>query len=90
MKCKIEINGRISGNYTLLKKMGMRSEGYIKGVFNSFYLIYNSIGDAKKDIKEAFQGLKSDEPDYYKEGGISKQSDNSFLSYDASTAKIVY
>lgn len=90
MKCKIEITGQISGNYTLLRKLGMRSEGYIKGTFNSFYIIYNNIGDAKKDIKEAFQSLKSDEPDYYKEGGIYKQSDNSFLNYDASTAKIIY
>lgn len=90
MKCKIEITGQISGNYTLLRKLGIRSQGYKKGMFNSFSIFYNSVGDAKKDIKEAFQSLKSDEPDYYKNGGISKQSSNSFLDYDASTAKLVY
>lgn len=88
MKCTIEITGQINGNHRLLNNLGMRSDEHKKGMFNSYTLFYNRVGDAKKDIRDAFMSMRMDEPDFYKSGGISKSRDNSSIYYDASVAKV--
>jgi len=42
--------------------------------------------EAKEELRKAYWRLKKEEPDY---DMITKSKDNTYLSYDASTAKII-
>lgn len=85
MKTTIKITGQVSGNFTLLGKM----RNYTKktnGQFNSFTLHYDSISEAKNDIKTAYKSFINEETEF--KSMISKSSDSTSLKYDASYAKI--
>ena len=83
MKAQIKISGQISGNFTLLR--ALNNGNYSKGMFNSFYIKFNTIGEAKKAIASAYKKLKSEET----ECRITKYKDNSGMNYDASNAEIL-
>lgn len=86
MKAQIQITGQIMGNFTLLRKLN--SGDYTKNRFNSFTINFNTIGEAKKAMREAYKDLKKE----CKEQNIPLPSiakDASFLNYDASQANIL-
>lgn len=47
MKAQITISGRISGNFTLLRKLNNGTK--VDGMFNSFHLYFESVGEAKNN-----------------------------------------
>ena len=86
MKIKIKISGQIGGNSELLRKLN--SGDYSKGMFNSFYIEYQSMKEAKKAMNEAYKSLKQE----CRESQVplpSISKDKKYLSYDASNAKIL-
>lgn len=83
MKAKILIKGQIGGNFRILSKLS-NYESKNDTLFNSFTLIYNSVGDAKKDIRKAIKSLKNDDIQPTWRDRINK--DATHLSYDASEA----
>ena len=86
MKVKIKISGQINGNFTLLNKLN--SGDYSKGMFNSFYIDYQSMREAKKAMNEAYKTLKQE----CRESQVplpSISKDKKYLSYDASRAEIL-
>ncbi|MBK5213381.1 MAG: hypothetical protein JJE55_06950 [Flavobacteriaceae bacterium] len=87
MTTSIIISGQISGNHTLHNAICTYESETKKLNFNNYEIIFPTKGKAVKALSEAFQTLKNDEVDYYKQGGISYVR-GSFLSYDASNAKI--
>lgn len=87
MKAQIQISGQIGGNFTLLNKLNTL-DGYKKTMFGGFLINYKTIGEAKKAMKAAYKELKQE----CKESNCALPSiakDASFLSYDASEAKIL-
>jgi hypothetical protein len=86
MKAQILITGQISGNYKLLHACNTIDSETNKTMFNGFKIVFNTMREARKAIKNAYKELKKDEPDFYKAGGIGFYNDS--LSYDASTAKL--
>jgi hypothetical protein len=87
MKTSIIISGQISGNLTLHNAISTFESETKKLNFNNYEIIFPTKGKAIKALSKAFQTLKNDEVDYYKQGGISYQRGSS-LSYDASNARI--
>lgn len=88
MKAQIRITGQISGNFELARKMRNYTEKK-NGMFNAFTFSYNSIKEAKDDLRQAYKSLCDDDPEMKgKLGGIRKSKDNSSLYYDASQANI--
>ena len=86
MKAKIFISGQIMGNRTLLNAIYCCDvEG---GMFNSYHCYFDSIGDAKKAIRDANKSIKQD-LDADKRHCLAMAKDASFLSWDASTAQIL-
>jgi hypothetical protein len=83
MKAQILITGQIGGNFKILSKMS-NYEIKRNGMFNSFSLIYNSVSDAKKDIRKAIKSLKSD--DDYPSSRDRINKDATHLTYDSSEA----
>jgi len=84
MKTKISITGQISGNTTLVNAIGGEVK---KGMFNSFIITFPTKGLAVKAIRQAYKYLKNEEPEF--KHGIKSNKERTFLSYDASQAKIV-
>ena len=86
MKAKIFISGQIMGNRTLLNAISCYD---VKdGMFNSYHCYFDSLGDAKKAIREANKTIKQDS-DADQKQCLSMAKDASFLSWDASTAQIL-
>ena len=85
MKCKIQITGGISGNRIIEMKLHNSIETK-KIRFNGIDCFYDTVGQAKKDIAYAYEMLKTEEPEFEI---ITKMYDNTGVSYDASTAKII-
>ena len=86
MKAKIFISGQIMGNRTLLNAISCYD---VKdGMFNSYHCYFDSIGDAKKAIREANKTIKQD-LDADQSNCLSMAKDASFLRWDASTAQIL-
>lgn len=86
MKAKIFISGQIMGNRTLLNAISCYD---VKdGMFNSYHCYFDSLGDAKKAIREANKTIKQD-LDTDQKPCLSMAKDASFLSWDASTAQIL-
>lgn len=82
MKAQIRITGGIMSASAIARKM-VNYESKGNGRFNTIVLKYNSITDAKKDIKKAYADLKAEG-----ETDISKYADNSSMEYDAGRASI--
>jgi putative hemolysin len=86
MNVEIQITGQISGNFALLNKLN--NNAYKKGMFNSFIIYCQTIGEAKKLMRLAYKQLKRECIDSdCKLPSISKC--NEYLSYDASRAEII-
>ena len=83
MKAQILITGQIGGNFKILSKMS-NYESKKDGSFNSFWLDYNSVADAKKDIRNAMRSIKRD--DDYPSSRDKINKDATHLSYDSSEA----
>jgi hypothetical protein len=81
MKAQIHITGQIGGNFKLLSKLnnGTKKEG----MFNSFFLTFNSVKEAKEAMKEAYKDLKQNDELKWNERLINNYS---ILTYDASKA----
>ena len=86
MKCRIEITGQIGGNNILFHSL-MDFENK-KEFFQDITLSYNSISEARADLKRACKRLTEDEPEFAKKDGIYFYNDTLF--YDASKAKLTY
>ena len=84
MKCIIIIKGQLQGNFELDRKM--HNYTHRKKHFNGHVieLEYNTLKEARDDLKHAYKRLKEEEPDYE---GINYSKD--YLEYDASSAKIL-
>lgn len=83
MKAKILIKGQIGGNFRILSKMS-NYESKKDTMFNSFTLNYNSVADAKKDMRNAIRSIKRD--DDYPSSRDRINKDATHLTYDASEA----
>jgi hypothetical protein len=82
MKAQIHITGQISGNFTLLRKLNNGTK--VDGMFNSFHLYFESVGEAKKAMRQAWKSIKSEDDSLTWHDGLSKDCER--LNYDASTA----
>jgi hypothetical protein len=82
MKAKIQITGQIGGNYKLLSKLnnGTKKEG----MFNSFFLTFDSVGEGKKAMKEAWKSIKSEDDNLHWSNGLINNCTQ--LIYDSSKA----
>lgn len=86
MRAKIFISGQTHGNFTLLNNLFYSEKK--DGMFNSFHLYYSSVKEAKEEIKKAYKSIKNElTPDQY--SVVSKGKDNTYLSYDASNARVL-
>lgn len=83
MKTYISITGQVNGNSKL--KIAI-SGGIFKKLGNNFYIQFETKKEAEASLKEAFKSLKSEEMDFYNEGGIYLYNDA--LNYDASCARL--
>jgi hypothetical protein len=81
MKCYIFISGQLNGNFTLAKQMSRYTEK-TKGMFNSFKFYYDTVNDAKKDLKDAYKALKET-------NSAEHHKTYDWLNYDASSAHII-
>lgn len=84
MKATIEISGQIGSNHKLLGALNNGS--YKRTMFNGFIIEFDTIGEAKKAIKEGWKYLKSTNDNLTWHDGIS--NDYKQLYYDASNAVI--
>lgn len=82
MKASIHISGQIGGNFKLLSKLNNGTKR--NGAFNSFYVYFESITEAKKYMRNAWRELKKEREQPSWHDGLSR--DATFLSYDASKA----
>ena len=85
MKAQITITGQIGGNFRLLNALS----NYTKkedGMFNSFHVNYDTIGEAKQAMRAAWKHIKSQDDNTSWHDGLSK--DLTTLSYDASVARL--
>lgn len=80
MKTTILISGGISGNYHLRGAISFTDER--SGMFNSIRLLFATKKEAEKSLWEAYKKMRSD-------GETSLSYSKGFLSYDASSAKVI-
>lgn len=85
MKAQITITGQIGGNFKLLSALGNYTTKE-NGMFNSFHLNYDTIGEAKQAMRAAWKSIKSQDDNTLWHDGLSK--DLTTLRYDASVAKL--
>jgi hypothetical protein len=83
MKAQILIKGQIGGNFKILSKMS-NYESKKDGMFFAFWLNYNSVADAKKDMRNAMRSIKRD--DDYPSSRDRINKDATHLTYDSSEA----
>lgn len=89
MKTQIKIHGQIGGNFNLLRKMHNYSD-MKKGMFNSFYLTYDSKSEAQKDLSQCFISLKEESPETYGLDLYRTKGGRAYkITYDASKAEII-
>jgi len=87
MKTSISISGQIGGNHTLARACGTIDSEQKRTMFNGFEIKFKTKKEAVKALSQAYQFLKSEEPEYFKQGGISYKRGYG-LWYDASKAII--
>lgn len=87
MKTSIIITGQISGNFKLKNACSDLEYEFCKLPFNGFELRFKTKKLASKALLTAYEWLKNEEPEFYKEDGITYKA-NYCLWYDASKAKI--
>lgn len=84
MKAKIIIEGGISSNFAISNKLGRKVE--TNQYLTSLTLHYNTVKEAKEDLKRAWKALKEEGIDIYTDS-FDKKGES--FSYDASKASIV-
>ena len=85
MKAQITITGQIGGNFRLLNALSNYTTKE-DGMFNSFFVNYDTIGEAKKAMRAAWKSIKSQDDNTSWHDGLSKYLTT--LSYDASVARL--
>lgn len=86
MKAQIYISGQLQGNFTLRNHIQCFDRAK-EGSFNSYTYNFKSVKEAKKAIRKAYWSIREQlDPDNY--SVIYKSKDNTYLSYDASKAKV--
>ena len=85
MKSQIVISGQISGNYRILSALHTYND--IENIgFNNSRIIFNTVGEATKTLRDAYKKLIRDEPEF--KNGIKIDRSSKYLKYDASQAII--
>jgi hypothetical protein len=84
MKVQIHIIGQMAGNFLLAKKINAswKSTG-----FGNMKAIFDSKGQAKEALKNAYQSLIDDEPEFKNKIILSPSKRK--LTYDSSIAEIL-
>lgn len=82
MKAQITISGQISGNFAIARALPCYSENVTRGMFNSFIIVFDTVGEAKKALRSCCKSLKENQWNTL----VSISKSNDFLSYDASKA----
>ena len=88
MKAQITISGQIYGNFTLRNAIASNGN-YTKitnGMFNSIFIDFDTIGEAKQAMRAAWKSIKSNHDNLLNKEGLNR--DASTLSYDASMATL--
>jgi hypothetical protein len=88
MKAQITISGQINGNFKLKSAIACNGNytNIISGMFNSFHINFDTVGEAKKALRKAWKQIKSENENIFWHDGLSKDCTN--LSYDASQARL--
>jgi hypothetical protein len=86
MKAQVTISGQIGGNFKLKSKIACNGNytSIENGMFNSFYINFDTVGEAKKALRKAWKQIKSEDDSLTNFDGMNK--DYSVLNYDASKA----
>ncbi len=86
MKAKIHIHGQVASSYTILRELSAYNEQ--KQSFpGQLSLYYNTVKEARQDLKDAFKRLKENEPERYADGWISYWREE--LTYDTAKAEVI-
>lgn len=88
MKAQIHITGQTSGN-SKLKSIIASNGNYSEikgGIFNSYFILFDTVGEAKKAMRKAFREIKNEDDSLNWHDGLTK--DGNTLTYDASKAVI--
>lgn len=85
MKAQITITGQIGGNFKLLNALSNYTTKE-NGMFNSFHLHYDTIGEAKKAMRNAWKRIKNEDENTTWHDGLTMDMET--LSYDASIARL--
>lgn len=89
MSTDILIKGQPSSRSVLKNAVGKCLLDYDCNIYSAFIVFkYKTKKDAIKALSIAFQTLKEEEPEYYKEGGITYLR-GVVLNYDAGKARIL-
>jgi len=86
MKTSIYISGQINGNSTLRNAIITAECEEKKGMFYSITLTFSTKKAAEKAMWEAYKSLRADKQDAQ---ASQLRYHKGFISYDASTAKII-
>ena len=72
MKAQITISGQINGNFKLKSKIACNGNytSIEKGVFNSFHINFDTVGEAKKALRKAWKSIKSENDNLHWRNGI--------------------
>ncbi len=84
MKAIIHITGQPFGNIKILS--AINNGDYRRGMFNSYYIDFESVGDAKKAMRSAWKHIKQHNNTVWHDG---PSKDLKTLHYDASVATIL-
>ena len=86
MKAQIIIIGQIGGNFKLKSKISCNGNYTTidKGMFNNYYINFDTVKEAKQALKKAWQSIKREDDELNWTDGLNKGCTN--LRYDASAA----
>lgn len=82
MKAQIHITGQPNGNSILLSKLNNGT--YKTGMFNSYFINFDSVGEAKQALRKAWIEIKSENDNLHWRNGIINNCTQ--LVYDSSKA----
>lgn len=88
MRTTVKITGELGGNRKLLNRIQSIDSTVEEYRFNNYGVIFNTKKEAVKALSKAYQSLKYEEPNYFKNGGMQYLRGYG-LYYDASKAVII-
>jgi hypothetical protein len=88
MKAQVTITGQVNGNFTLKSAIACNGNysSIEKGMFNSFHINFDTVGEAKNALRKAWKSIKSEDENLLNRDGLNKDYTN--LRYDASQAQL--